>query len=65
MILCAMTDHQTQARQRSAWDALLRIMNRPKWQGPGPEPSEEETMEMVVDEIKRMRQEDEEGGRGE
>lgn len=60
-----MTDHQTQPRQRSAWDALLRIISRPKWQGPGPEPSEDETMEMVVDEIKRMRQEDREGGRGE
>lgn len=60
-----MTDHQTQPRQRSAWDALLRIISRPKWQGPGPEPSEGETMEMVVDEIKRMRREDREGRRGE
>jgi hypothetical protein len=30
----------------------------PKWQGPGPEPSEEEVMQMVVEEIKRMRRED-------
>ena len=42
-----------------AWDEILRIVNRPKWRGPGPEPSEDETMEMVVDELKRMRKEHE------
>jgi AbrB family looped-hinge helix DNA binding protein len=38
-----------------AWNEILKIVERPKWRGPGPEPSEEETMQMVVDEIKRMR----------
>jgi AbrB family looped-hinge helix DNA binding protein len=38
-----------------AWDEILKIVERRKWRGPGPEPSEEETMQMVVDEITRMR----------
>lgn len=42
-----------------AWDEILRIVNRPKWRGPGPEPSEDETMQGVVDELKRMRKEHE------
>lgn len=38
-----------------AWDEILKIVERPKWEGPEPEPSEGETMQMVVDEIMRMR----------
>ena len=52
------TDEQLAELERAgAGDELLRIINRPKWRGPGPEPSEEENLEMVVDEIKRMRRE--------
>lgn len=40
-----------------AWDQILQIVNRPKWRGPGPEPSEDETMQMVVDMIRADRQE--------
>lgn len=40
-----------------AWDQLLQIVNQPKWRGPGPEPSEDETLQMVVEEIKTMRRE--------
>lgn len=40
-----------------AWDELLRMVARPKWQGAGPEPSEDEVMEMVVKEIKALRRE--------
>jgi AbrB family looped-hinge helix DNA binding protein len=40
-----------------AWDELLRIVNRPKWEGPGPEPSEDEVMATVVKEIRALRRE--------
>ena len=56
-----MTDEKARSNRLGAWDALLRIVARPKWWGPGPEPSEEETMEMVVDELKHMRREEKEG----
>ena len=46
-----------------AWDDLMRIITTPKWCGPGPEPSEDEVMEMVVEEIHAMRREDEEKSR--
>jgi AbrB family looped-hinge helix DNA binding protein len=45
-----------------AWEELMEIVERPKWRGPGPEPSEDEVMEMVVEEIHAMRREDEKGG---
>ena len=38
-----------------AWEELIRIVKQPKWSGPGPEPSEDEVMDMVVGEIKAMR----------
>lgn len=40
-----------------AWDELLRVVTQPKWQGPGPEPSEDEVMQMVVKEIRALRRE--------
>lgn len=43
--------------REAAWDDLMAIVERPKWRGPGPEPSEDETMEMIVDEIHAMRRE--------
>jgi predicted RNase H-like HicB family nuclease len=46
------------AARARAWEEILRTVDMPKWQGPGPEPSEEEVMQMVVEEIKRMRRED-------
>jgi hypothetical protein len=48
----------TDAARARAWEEILRTVDMPKWQGPGPEPSEEEVMQMVVEEIKRMRRED-------
>ena len=56
-----MTDEKARSNRRGAWDALLRIVARPKWRGRGSEPSEEETMVMVVDELKHMRREEKEG----
>ncbi len=41
--------------REKAWERVMAIVNRPKWRGPGPEPSEDEVMEMVVEEIKAMR----------
>jgi AbrB family looped-hinge helix DNA binding protein len=38
-----------------AWDELIAIVGRPKWAGPGPEPSDDELMEMVVEEIHAVR----------
>lgn len=46
--------------RETAGKKLAEIINRPKWRGPGPEPSEDEVMKMVVDEIHAMRREDEE-----
>ena len=43
-----------------AWDDLMEIITTPKWRGPGPEPTEDEVMEMAVEEIHAMRREDEE-----
>lgn len=52
-----MTNEKLRSNRRGAWDALLRIVARPKWRGRGPEPTEDETMQMVVDELKCMRRE--------
>jgi bifunctional DNA-binding transcriptional regulator/antitoxin component of YhaV-PrlF toxin-antitoxin module len=40
------------------WDRVMAIVNRPKWRGPGPEPSGEELLEEAVEEIHAMRAED-------
>jgi antitoxin MazE len=48
--------------REQAWDDLMQIVERPKWRGPGPEPSEDETMEMIVEEIHAMRRENDESG---
>jgi AbrB family looped-hinge helix DNA binding protein len=44
-----------------AWDDLSAILDRVKWVGPGPEPSEDEVMDTVVDEIHAMRAEHDQG----
>jgi AbrB family looped-hinge helix DNA binding protein len=43
-----------------ARERLIEIISTPKWRGPGPQPSEDEVMEMVVEEIHTMRREDDE-----
>ena len=44
---------------RAAVDRRLKeILSRVKWIGPGPEPSEDELMEMVVEDIHAMRAEE-------
>jgi AbrB family looped-hinge helix DNA binding protein len=48
--------------RETAWEKLMEIVNRPKWCGPGPEPSEDEVIEMVVEEIHAMRRQNEKGG---
>ena len=45
-----------------AWDELMAIVNKPKWRGPGPEPSDEELMEMVVEEIHDLRRNEHDKG---
>ncbi len=40
----------------------MAIVNTPKWRGPGPEPSEDELMEMIVEQIHALRREQDEGG---
>ena len=54
---------KTLVDREQAWDDLMAIVERPKWRGPGPEPSEDETMEMIVDEIHDMRRENDEKSR--
>jgi AbrB family looped-hinge helix DNA binding protein len=49
------------AKRRRAWKELLEIINEPKWIGPGPEPTEDELMDEIVDEIHAMRRENAEG----
>ena len=43
--------------QPEAGDELDTILNRVKWVGPGPEPSEDEVMDLVNDEIHDLRAE--------
>jgi AbrB family looped-hinge helix DNA binding protein len=50
------------ADRSKAWDELMAIVDRPKWIGPGPEPSDDELMEMVVEEIHQMRHGRDQGG---
>jgi AbrB family looped-hinge helix DNA binding protein len=47
----------TVLERETAWAKLMEIVNRPKWRGRGPKPSEDEVMEMVVEEIHAMRRE--------
>src|SRR5947208_219577 len=37
------------AIRAKAWNDLSAILNRVKWVGPGPEPSDDEVMDLVVD----------------
>jgi len=46
-----------------AWQQLFDAMNSVKYVGPEPEPSEDETMDMIVDEIHAMRSENDEKSR--
>lgn len=43
------------AEREQAWQRLLSIVERPKWRGPGPEPSEDEVMEMAVEAVHEVR----------
>jgi len=45
-----------------AWDELMAIVGRPKWTGPGPEPTDDELMEVVVEDIRKMRHGYDQGG---
>lgn len=47
----------TAADREAAWKELVDVVNRPKWIGPGPEPSEDELMEEVVEAIHEYRRE--------
>lgn len=44
------------------WKAVVGIVNEPKWVGPGPEPSEDELMEEVVEAVHEYRRENAERG---
>ena len=45
--------------REQAWERLMRIIERPKWRGPGAEPGEDELMQEVVEDIHAMRREHE------
>ena len=50
---------KTPVDREQAWERLMRIIERPKWRGPGAEPREEELMKEVVEDIHAMRREHE------
>ena len=41
--------------REKAWDDLAALLRERKWPGPGPEPSDDELLEMADDEIHAMR----------
>jgi AbrB family looped-hinge helix DNA binding protein len=49
--------------REKAWDDLMEIVATPKWRGPGPEPGEDEVLELAVEEIHAMRREDDDESR--
>lgn len=49
--------------REAAWQQVFDAMNSVEYVGPEPEPSEDETMEMIVDEIHAMRRENAEKSR--
>lgn len=61
MILCAMTDHHTQAQRRSAWDTLFKVLEGVRYRGPEPRPTPEEEERMVEEMVHRERQARREG----
>ena len=50
------------ADRAKAWERVFKAMASVRYIGPEPEPSEDELMEMVVEEIHAMRREDDQGG---
>jgi len=46
----------------SAWQRLLDALKSARYVGPEPEPSEDELMEMIVEDIHEMRREDDDKG---
>lgn len=52
---------QVVEREQARQD-LRKVLTTAKWIGPGPEPTEDEVMESVVDEIHAMRSEDDKKG---
>ena len=40
-----------------AWDDLMAIIDEPKWRGPGPEPSDDELLELADEEVHATRRE--------
>ena len=44
-------------RRAKTWADLHAILSQVKWIGPGPEPSDDELMDMVVEEVHAMRAE--------
>ena len=46
---------KTLVDRSKAWDEVMAIVDTPKWRGPGPEPTEDELMEEVVEEIHAFR----------
>ncbi len=47
--------------REKAWDDLMAIIDERKWIGPGPEPSDDELLEMANEEIHAMRREHDQG----
>ncbi len=52
-----MTDQKNQSNRRDTWDALFKVLEGVRYQGPEPRPSPEEE-ERMVDEMVRRERED-------
>jgi hypothetical protein len=50
-----MTNQNAQAGQRSAWDALFKVLEGVRYRGPEPRPSPEEEERMVEEMVRRER----------
>ena len=50
------------ADRRGATSKVMEIVRQRKWRGPGPEPTDDEVMKMVIEEIHAMRHEDDQSG---
>lgn len=45
--------------RQKAWDRLMEIVNRPKFAGPGPEPTDDEILEQAVEDVHWAREQHE------
>ena len=50
-----------EADKEKAWNQLMGLVGSAEWTGPGPEPSEDEIMQIAVEAVREVRREKREG----